>query len=63
MTVKALDRFKIGLINVGRGPKVRVVIELFPCVVNDTKGVSMRLNNWEIVEGCSVEVVARRRRL
>ena len=59
LTVKAVDNFRIGLINVGRGSEVRVVVELLPCVVNDTKRVDMGLNGREIVEGCFVKVVAR----
>jgi hypothetical protein len=59
LTVKAFNCFKIGLIDVGRGPEVRVVVELLPCVVNDTKRMDMGLNSREIVEGCLVKVVAR----
>ena len=59
MIVKASDYLKIGSINVGRGSEVRFMLKLLPCIINDTKRVDMRLDNWEIGKGCPVEVVAR----
>ena len=63
LIVKTSDYLKIGLINVGRRSEIRFVMKLLPCVINDTKRVDMRLDNWEINEGCPVEVVTRLRRL